>query len=140
MVQHCNINCLLSLVLTSSFDPAEYESAISVTTPIGANLFTAIFVINSNITVSYLAFDLVDGVWVGEALNNGNFLINGTVPPLIISPPFETIYWLIISTGRKFDAIEIRENIAFNLFSYVRATNGDYVTSFANVILYGTGK
>jgi len=130
---------LLSLALMSSFDPSKYESAVSEVTPIGKHLFTAYFVINSPVTtISYVSFDIMDDMWVGETLDHANFLINGSVPPFIIRPPFQTMYRLTISTGRNFYAAEIRENITFNIFSHVRATNGNDISS-AYVTLYGTG-
>jgi len=121
------------------FDPEQYQSLVNTNIPIGADLFTAFFIINSSATITYVSFDIIDDMIVGESFSNSDLLINGTRPPVVVSRPFQSMYWLTISTGRAFSSFEIRENITFTLFSFVRVVNGDFITSSANLILYGTG-
>ena len=121
------------------FDEDEYQSLIQVIAPTGTELFTAFFIINSSVTIGYLSFDIVDNMMVGESVSGSDFLINGTTPPVAISPPFESMYQLTISTGRVIDAVELMDNITFNLISYLNTTNGDTLISLANVTLYGKG-
>ena len=116
-----------------------YESGVSVNTPNGTDLFTAFFTINSSVTIGYLSFDIVDSMMMGEYYSNGYFLINGTIPPVVLSAPFESMYQLTISTGREFDAVELMDNITFNLFSFVNTTNGDIFMAIASAVLYVKG-
>ena len=121
------------------FDLEEYEPRVSVSAPIGTDLFTAFFIINSSVTIGYLSFDIVDNMMVGESVSGSDFLINGTTPPVVISPPFESMYQLTISTGRVIDAVKLMDNITFNLHSFVNTTNGDIAMALASVVLHVTG-
>ena len=133
------VTSLVPQLFTAMFDPEQYQSLVDTNIPIGADLFTAFFIINSSATITYISFDIIDDMMVGESVSNSDLLLNGTRPPLVLSRPFQSMFWLTISTGRIFDAVEIRENITFTLFSFVRAVNGDFITSSANLILYGIG-
>ena len=130
------VTSLVPQLFTAMFDPEQYQSLIDTNIP---DLFTAFFIINSSATITYISFDIIDDMMVGESVSNSGLLLNGTRPPLVLSRPFQSMFWLTISTGRTFDAVEIRENITFTLFSFVRAVNGDFITSSANLILYGIG-
>ena len=77
---------------------------------------------------------------VGESVSGSDFLINGTTPPIVISPSFESMYQLTISTGRVFTVSDqMRDNITFNLHSFVNTTNGDIIMALASVVLRVTG-
>ena len=125
---------------TAMFAQDEYQSFININSPAGTGLFTTSFIINSSVTIGYLSFDIVDNMMVGESVSGSDFLINGTTPPVVISPPFESMYQLTISTGREFTASDqMRGNITFNLHSFVNTTNGDMVMTLASAVLRVTG-
>ena len=125
---------------TAMFDQDEYQSLININSPTETDLLTAFFIINSSVTIGYLSFDIVNNMMVGESVSGSDFLINGTTPPIVIFPPFESMYQLTISTGREFTAgDQMRDNITFNLHSFVNTTNGDIIMALASVVLHVTG-
>jgi len=65
-----------------------------------------------------LEFGIVDG-----SISSGDFLINATELPLIVQPPYQLSYHLLIVTGNEIDYIN-RTNITFNLYSMVNTTGG----------------
>jgi len=65
-----------------------------------------------------MEFGIVNG-----SINTGDFLINGTIPPVILQPPFQSSYLLLIVTGNQVDAIN-RTNITFDLYSMINTTSG----------------
>ena len=44
------------------------------------------------VPLSHLSFDIVDNMMAGESLTNGRYLINWTIPPLVVSPPIMPMY------------------------------------------------
>ena len=130
---------MISIDSITMFNPEQYEHEVEVNLTSQTDLFSAFFIIDSNASIAYLSFDIVDNMMAGEAESVGDFLINGTSPPVVISPPFESMYQLTLSTGRDFDVMELREDIKFNLFGFVNTTDGDVVASLANVTLYKRG-
>ena len=77
---------------------------------------------------------------VGESSIDGDFLINGTTPPLVIQQaPFQSMYLLTITTGNLLDTSDTM-NITFNLFAFINISVGVVRMSVSNVILHKTGK
>ena len=121
------------------FDREGYECGVNVYTPITTPLIEPMFVIDSNVPLSHLSFDIVDNMMAGETSTNGHYLINGTIPPLVVSPPIASMYWIALSIGRRLNYYNLRDNITFNLFAYVRTTDGEFLTVQADVTLYERG-
>ena len=122
------------------FNETEYEFDISIYSPIGTVVFEAFFVISPNVTVESLSFDIImtDGL-VGESTINGDFLINGTIPPLVVQPPYHSQYLLTITTGNTLDANDTTD-VTFDLFAFVNTTIGIVVMPMSNVTLHKIGK
>ena len=102
----------------SHFDSAQYQSSVKHCTPIGTIVLEASAIIDASDTINYVEFGIVNG-----SINTGDFLINGTVPPVILPPPFRSSYLLLIVTGNQVDAIN-RTNITFDLYSMINTTSG----------------
>ena len=92
-------------------------------TPIGT---VALFIINPNVTVEYLSFDIIMmDQMVGKSSDDGDFLINGIIPPLVLQAPLQSLYSLTIST----DSVSNTSNtmdIIFSLFASVNISSGTY--------------
>ena len=139
MICVCTLPFLFLAQFSSLFNPAEYESEISVATPTGTDLFTAYFVIDSNTSFTHLRFQLVNTILEGEPLHDGNFRINGSRPPLLLPRQSDMIYPLIVSTDRMFNSREISNNITFSLVgSVITQSYRDMLISAANVTLHHT--
>ena len=77
---------------------------------------------------------------VGESSVVGEFLINGTTPPLVIQQsPFQSMYLLTITTGSVLDSADTMD-ITFNLFTLVSISIGVVRMPIANVTLHKIGK
>ena len=136
-----NIICFLVPSFIAQFNATEYEFDINIYSPIGTVVFEALFIINPNVTVEYLSFDIImmDEI-VGESSVEGDFLINGTIPPLVIQQsPFQSMYLLTITTGNVLDTNDAM-NITFNLFAFVNISIGVMRMVTSNVILHKIGK
>ena len=71
----------------------------------------------------------------------GDFLINGTTPPLVIQQPsFQSMYLLTVTTGNILDTNDTMANITFNLFAYINISTGIVSMPVSNVILHKIGK
>ena len=123
--------------LLAQFNTTEYEFDLNVYSPIGTTVFEALFIINPNVTVEFLTFNII---MTDEILNVGDFLINGTAPPLVIQQaPFHSMYLLTITTGNVLDTNDTMD-ITFSLFAYVNISTGIVVMSTSNVTLHKIGK
>ena len=107
-------------------------------------MFEALFIINPYVTVEYLSFDIMmDDEMVGESVNStiGSFLINGTIPPLVIQPPFQSMYLLTLTTGDVLydNYADDTLNITFTLFAFINVSMGILSMPISNVILHKIG-
>ena len=96
-------------------------------------MFEAVFIINPNITVE-LSFDIV-----GESTINGDFLINGTMPPLVAQAPYQSMYLLTITTGNVINTSDTTD-VTFNLSAFVNISTGVVTMPMCNVTLHKIGK
>ena len=103
-------------------------------------MFEALFIINPNVTVEFLSFDIImTDELVGESTINGDFLINGTTPPLVVQPPYQLMYLLTISTGNILDTGDTTD-VTFNLFAFINISIGVVAMPMSNVTLHKIGK
>ena len=104
-------------------------------------MFGALFIINPNVTVEYLRFDIIfTDELVGES-SVEIFFINGTMPPLVVQSPYHSMYWLVITTGNVLDNDDTMD-ITFNLTAFIN-TNDTRTMSMmliSNVTLHKIGK
>ena len=122
------------------FDEAEYEFDINIYSPVGTVVSEALFIITPNVTVEFLSFDIImTDELVGESTINGDFLINGTMPPLVTQAPYQSIYLLTITTGSVIDTSDTTD-VTFDLFSFVNISNGTVAMPISNVTLHKIGK
>ena len=138
----CNYICTYLIIyflvpsFIAQFNATEYEFDINIYSPIGTVVFEAVFIINPNVTVEYLSFDIINEEYSGD----GDFLINDTRPPLILQHPFQSMYLLTITTGNLLDTDDI-VNITFTLFACVNiSTGGVLIWPVSDVILHKTGE
>ena len=126
----------------AQFNASEYEFDINIYSPIGTVVFKALFIINPNVTVDYLSFDIMmtDGV-VGESNLDGDFLINNRTPPLSIQPPYQSMYLLTITTGNELDTNDTMD-ITFDLSASItyNISISVLITLISNVTLHKIGK
>ena len=146
----CNCIPIYFVLAIAEFSATEYEFDINIFSPIGTVVFEALFIINPNVTVEYLRFDIIMDEIVGESIVgesivgessvDGDFLINGTTEPLVIrQAPFQSMYLLTISTGSVSYSNDTMD-ITFNLYAFVFLSTGVTEMSIANVILHKIGK
>ena len=86
---------------------------------------------------------MMDDEMVEESSVNGDFLINGTTPPLVIQqPPFHSLYLLTITTGHRnvLNTNDTTPNITFDLFAFINISTGAVRMSVSNVTLHKIGK
>ena len=103
-------------------------------------MFEALFIINPNVTVEFLSFDIMmTDELVGESTINGDFLINGTTLPLVVQPPYQLMYLLTISTGNILDTSDTTD-VTFNLFAFVNISIGVVTMPMSNVTLHKIGE
>ena len=103
-------------------------------------MLAALFIINPNVTVEFLSFDIImTDELVGESTINGDFLINGTTPPLVVHPPYQLMYLLTISTGNILDTSDTTD-VTFNLFAFVNISIGIVTMPMSNVTLHKIGE
>ena len=122
------------------FDEAEYEFDINIYSPVGTIVFDILFIISSNVTVEFLSFDIImTDEFVGESTINGDFLINGTITPLVIQAPYQSMYLLTITTGNVIDTSDTTD-ITFNLFAFVNISIGIVTMPMSDVTLHKIGK
>ena len=122
------------------FNPSEYEFNISIYSPTGTVVFAALFIINPNVTVEFLSFDIImTDELVGESTISEDFLINGTIPPLIVQPPYQSLYLLTVTTGNMLDTNDTTD-VTFNLFAFVNISIGEVAMPMSNVTLRKIGK
>ena len=76
---------------------------------------------------------------VGESGIDGDFLINGTMLPLLIQAPYQSMYLLTITTGNILD-ISDTTDITFNLFAFINISIGVVRMPISNVTLHKIGK
>ena len=77
---------------------------------------------------------------VGESSIDGNFLINGKIPPLVIQQaPFQSMYLLTITTGSVLDPNDIMD-ITFDLFAFINTSTGEVRMLFSNATLHKIGE
>ena len=128
------------VVFIAQFNASEYEFDINIYSPIGTVVFEALFIINPNVTVDFLSFDIImtDEI-VGESSIDGDFLINGTMLPLLIQAPYQSMYLLTITTGNALDTNDTMD-ITFNLLACFNTLINVMGTSISNVTLHKIGK
>ena len=118
------------------FNASEYEFDINIYSPIGTVVFAALFIINPNVTVEFLSFDIImTDELVGESTISGDFLINGTVPPLVVQPPYQSMYLLVITTSNILDTSDTTD-ITFSLFAFVNISTDEVAMPMSNVTLH----
>ena len=76
---------------------------------------------------------------VGESSIDGDFLINGTMLPLLIQAPYQSMYLLYITTGNVLDTSDTMD-ITFNLFAFINISVGVVRMPTSNVTLHKIGK
>ena len=70
----------------------------------------------------------------------GDFLINGTTPPLVIQQaPFQSMYLLTITTGNVLDTNDTMD-ITLNLLAFLNTSAGVVRMPVSNVTLHKIGK
>ena len=109
-------------------------------------MFEALFIINPNVTVEFLSFDIImtneiigESNIVGESSIDGDFLINGTVPPLVIQAPYQSMYLLTLTTSNLLDTDNTMD-ITFSLFAFVDISVGIVTMPISTVILHKIGE
>ena len=70
---------------------------------------------------------------------DGDFVINGTIPPLLIQAPYQSLYLLTITTGNVLDTNDTM-GITFNLFAFINISIGVVGMPITNVTLHKIGK
>ena len=70
---------------------------------------------------------------------DGDFLINGTIPPLVKSAPFQSTYLLNITTGNALDTTGTMD-ITFSLIAFINTSTGVLAMPVSNVIVHKIGK
>lgn len=82
-------------------------------------------------TIDYMEFSI-----------NGDqgFLINGTASTLVVQPPYNLRYPLIVSLGRGRDVNEVSEFISFELVAFVNTSSGAMVMPHSNITLRKLGE
>ena len=123
----------------AQFSGSRYEVDIDINSPIGTVVLETLFIINPNVTVKYLSFDIMMDETVEESSVGGDFLINGTIPPLVQQAPFQSMYLLTITTGNVLDTTDTMD-IVFSLFAYINISTGVVAMPVSNVILHKIGK
>ena len=122
------------------FYETEYEFDISIYSSTGTVVFEALFILNPNVTVEFLSFDIITtDEFVGETTNNGDFLINGITPPLVIQAPYQSVYFLAITVDNVLDTNDTTD-VTFDLFAFVRTSTGIVAMPTSNVTLHKIGK
>jgi len=133
----CNFlyfHCILGTShLLVNFNATQYQSNVKPCTPIGTVVLEAAVAIHSTDRIRHIEFGVI-----GESINSGDFLINGMTPPVIVQPPFQSTYLLLIVSGSVMNTTN--ENITFNLYSLVNTTSNRTVAPYATVILQLPGK
>ena len=76
---------------------------------------------------------------VGESSIDGDFLINGTMLPLLIQAPYQSMYLLTITTGNVLDTNDTID-ITFNLLAFINISIGVMRMPISNVTLHKIGK
>ena len=129
--------CVASFI--AKFSASEYEIDFDIYSPIGTVVLEALFIINSNVTIEYLSFDITMDEMVGGSNVHEDFLINGTIPPLVQQTPFQSMYLLTITTGNVLDTANTMD-ITFSLFAFINTSTGVLAMPVSNVILHKIGK
>ena len=124
------------------FNLTEYEFDINIYSPNETVEFEAFFIIHQNVTVEYLSFDItmMDEI-VGESSVDGDFLINGTIPPLVIQAPYQSMYLLTVSVST--DSVlntSSTMDVIFSLLAVVNIASGITETLMFNVTLHQIGE
>ena len=70
---------------------------------------------------------------------SGDFLINGTIPPLVVQPPYQSMYLLTITTGSMLDTNDTTD-VTFSLFAFINISTGVVAVPMSNVTLHKIGK
>ena len=122
----------------AQFSALEYEIDFDFYSPNGTVVLEVLFIINPNVTVEYLSFDIMVVEMVGGSNVDGDFLVNGTIPPLVQQAPFQSMYLLNITTGNTLDTTDTMD-ITFNLFAFINTSTGVFAMPVSNVILHKIG-
>ena len=118
------------------FNETEYELDISIYSPIGTVVFEALFIINPNVTVEFLSFDIM--MTDEESSVDRNFLINGVIPPLVVQAPYQSLYFLTITIGNMLDTNDTTD-VSFILSAFINTTTGIVSMPSSNVTLHKIG-
>ena len=77
---------------------------------------------------------------IGESSVDGDFLINGTTPPLVIQQAaFQSMYLLTLTTGNVLDTSDTMD-ISFDLFAFINTSVGVVRMPVSNVTLHRIGR
>ena len=114
------------------------EVDINIYSPNGTVVFETLFIINPNVTVEHLSFDITT-MMVGESNFAGDFLINGTTPPLVVQAPFQSLYMLTVLTGGVLNTSSTMD-IIFSLIALVNTSSSITETMISNVTVHQIGE
>ena len=114
------------------------EVDINIYSPNGTVVFETLFIINPNVTVEHLSFDIT-AMMVGESNFAGDFLINGITPPLVVQAPFQSLHMLTVSTGGVLNTSSTMD-IIFSLIALVNISSDITETIISNVTVYQIGE
>ena len=133
---------LLAPPYIGMFNPTEYEFDINIYSPNETVIFEVFFIIHPNVTVEYLSFDIIMmDEMVGESSVDGDFMINGTIPPLVIQAPSQSMYLLTVSVPT--DSVlntSSTMDITFSLLAVVNIASDITETLMSNVTLHQIGE
>ena len=103
-------------------------------------MFEALFIINPNVAVKSLSFDIITADELEEETSvDGDFMINGTTFPIVVRPPYQSMYLLTITTGNAIDTSDTTD-ITFNLSAFVNISTGVVTMPMSNVTLHKIGR
>ena len=103
-------------------------------------MFEALFIINPNVTVEFLSFHIITADELEEETGvDGDFMINGTTFPIVVRPPYQSMYLLTITTGNAIDTSDTTD-ITFNLSAFVNISTGVVTMPMSNVTLHKIGR
>ena len=136
----CNFESFADSSIIAQFNEAEYEFDIDIYSPVGTLVFEALFIINPNVIIEFLSFDIITTDELEEETNvDRDFMINGTSPPIVVRPPYQSMYLLAITTGNVIDTSDTTD-ITFNLFAFVKISTGVVKMLISNVTLHKIGR
>jgi len=142
-------NFVFSVIVPSEFiglfNATHYAFDYSTYAQHGTVAFAAQYIINTNVTLQYLSFDIMLTVIgevdiVGEASGNDGFLINGAAPPIHVQSFNQSEYVLAITIGILPQNNDVGSSIMFDLLSNISTIDGMTSNPSASATLFITGE